>query len=132
MRWIWLIILAAVPAAEIFLIALMGQWIGGLKTFALLVLMGLLGVWLMKRESLRALHEFRERLASGEAPGLPLLDGLCVLAGGILLIIPGFLTDAAGLVLLIPPTRAAVCRWLVGRLRRLVERGQVTVLFRRR
>jgi|HigsolmetaAR203D_1030402.scaffolds.fasta_scaffold00201_16 UPF0716 protein FxsA len=131
MRWFWLIVLVVVPAAELYGIALMGEWIGGWRTFALIVLTGLLGAWLLRKETLRALHQAREQIRSGVPPGIPIVNGLCVLAGGLLLMMPGFISDLAGLLLILPPTRAAFRSWLVNRLRRWAEQGRVNIFFRR-
>ena len=83
------------------------------------MLTGVAGAWLARREGLRALWSFQARLARGGVPGRALMDGLCVMVGGALLLTPGLLTDALGFSLLLPPSR----RWIQERMRRRIDRG---------
>ena len=108
----------AVPLLELFLLIRLGGAIGLMPTLALCVLTGLAGAWLARREGLRALWSFQERLARGGVPGRALMDGFCILIGGAVLLTPGLLTDLLGFALLLPPTR----RWIQARMRRRIER----------
>ena len=69
----------------------------------------------MRRSGLGVLRQIQERLSRGEIPGRELVDGLLILVGGLLMLTPGFLTDAVGLLLLIPPTRLALRALLIRR-----------------
>src|SRR5690606_22265834 len=86
---------------------------------SLVVATALAGSWLAKREGLAALRRFQGRAASGQLPGKELTDGLIILVAGVLLLTPGVLTDAAGLLGLLPPSRA----WIRRRLEARVQRG---------
>jgi len=99
-----LVVLAVV---EIALLIVVGQAIGAMWTVALVLLSSLLGVWLLRREGVRAWRLFRDEVRAGRPPGNAATEGLLVLVGGVLLVVPGFLTDLVGAVLLIPPTRRA-------------------------
>jgi UPF0716 protein FxsA len=114
-----------VPLVELYVIIQVGSAIGALNTVGLLVLMGLAGGWLMKREGLGALRRVQSQLSQGRVPGTELVDGFLILFGGALMLSPGFLTDALGLALLVPPARALVRRALARRfqLRVLGDRG---------
>ena len=101
-----------VPLVELYLIIQVGSAIGALNTVALLVLMGVAGGWLMKREGLGALRRVQSQLGQGRVPGTELVDGFLILFGGALMLSPGFLTDVVGLALLVPPVRAIVRRAL--------------------
>jgi UPF0716 protein FxsA len=97
-----------VPIAELAVIVQVGQSIGTLNTIALLVLVSVVGAALVKREGLGVLRRVQRPVGRGEVPGRELADGFLVLFGGALLLTPGFLSDAVGLALLLPPVRAVV------------------------
>lgn len=105
----------AVPLIEIYLIVQVGQVIGGWETVGLLLAISVLGTWLVKREGRRAFHALRDAMATGKLPDREVLDAALVLVGGTLLLTPGFLTDALGLMFVIPMTRPPA-RSLVTRL----------------
>ena len=112
------LLFVAVPLLELFLLIRLGGAIGLMPTLALCVLTGVAGAWLARREGLRALWSFQRRLARGGVPGRALMDGLCILVGGALLLTPGLLTDVLGFSLLLPPSR----RWIQERMQRRIER----------
>lgn len=96
-----------------------GSQIGGLATLALLLLTSVIGVYLVRRVGMATLRRAQQRFANGELPSGELLSGIALIAGGILLIAPGFLSDMLGLACLIPSSR----QWLG----RLVGRANVQV-----
>ncbi|WP_420175048.1 FxsA family protein [Luteococcus sp. OSA5] len=98
-------VLVAVPILEVWILIRVGRVIGGLPTIAILVLEALFGAWLMRREGSRAWHALKQTLASGRAPATELTDAALVLAGGLFLMLPGFVTDIFGFVFLLPWTR---------------------------
>jgi UPF0716 protein FxsA len=109
-----------VPIAEIFVIIQVGQAIGALPTVALLILDSILGAWLLRSQGRRTWAEFRDALATGRIPHREILHGALVIVGGAFLLTPGFISDAVGLLLLIPPSRAAIARGIT---RMLARRG---------
>ena len=110
-----LLVLLGIPVAEIFFIIRVARDLGIPETIGLLVAVSIAGAWLVRRSGLGVLRQIQERLARGEIPGKELVDGLLILVGGLLMLTPGFLTDAVGLVLLVPPTRLALRALLVRR-----------------
>ena len=110
-----LLALLGIPVAEIFFIIRVTRDLGIPETIGLLVAVSIAGAWLVRRCGLGVLAQIRERLARGEIPGKELVDGLLILVGGLLMLTPGFLTDAVGLLLLVPPTRLALRGLLVRR-----------------
>lgn len=110
------VLFLVVPFVELFVLLQVGQAIGALDTIALLVLVSIVGAWLVKREGLGVLRRAQERVAAGTVPGRELVDGVLILFAGALLLTPGFLTDVVGILLLLPPVRAALrgttLRWL--------------------
>ena len=106
------ILFIVVPIAELYVIIQVGQWIGIWPTLALLLADALLGSFLLKHQGRGAWRRFNEALAQRRFPGKEVADGVLIVIGGTLLLTPGFLTDIAGLLLLIPPTRAVARRLL--------------------
>ncbi|QMV44902.1 FxsA family protein [Cohnella cholangitidis] len=112
---------------EIWGIYMVGSWIGGFGTFVLLIATAALGVWLIKTEGRKVWQQAQQQIHSGQAPGNKLLEGLCVLVGGILLIVPGFFTDIVGLTMVIPVTRPIYRLFLYRWIERLVRGGRFTI-----
>jgi UPF0716 protein FxsA len=106
------LVFVVVPLVELYVIVQVGEAIGVWNTIGVLLLVSFVGAWLTKHEGFYVLQRVRERLARGEVPGNEMIDGLLILLGGLLLLLPGFVTDAAGLVLLFPPTRALARAYL--------------------
>ncbi len=107
-----------VPFVELFVILQVGRAIGALNTIGLLVLVSVVGAWLVKREGLSVLARAQERVRAGAVPGREMVDGVMILFAGALLLTPGFLTDVAGVLLLLPPVRAALRATATRQLRR--------------
>lgn len=102
----------AVPILELWVIIEVGGLIGVLPTLFLLLIMSLLGATLLRQQGRGAWRRFNAALAEGRFPGREVADGLLITIGGALLLTPGFVTDAVGLLLLVPPTRAIARRLL--------------------
>jgi UPF0716 protein FxsA len=103
-----LLLFIVVPIAELAVIIQVGQWLGVWWTIALLILDSILGTVLARTQGRAAWLRFSRAVQAGRPPAREVLDGALVLAGALLLLTPGFITDIAGLALLIPPTRAIV------------------------
>jgi UPF0716 protein FxsA len=103
------------PLVELYVIVQMAHLIGLLPALGLLVVLSLVGAWLVKREGLAVLQRLRSSLAGGELPTKPLVDGGLIVVAGALCIVPGFVSDSIGLLLLLPPVRALVRNRLIAR-----------------
>jgi UPF0716 protein FxsA len=101
-----------VPLIEIWVLIQVGQVIGPWWTILLLILDSLLGAWLIRREGGRAWRALTEALQSGRMPARELADGALILIGGTLMLTPGFVTDAFGILLILPFTRPVARRML--------------------
>ncbi|KAB0671975.1 FxsA family protein [Oryzomonas sagensis] len=121
------LICTIVPIIEVWLLILIGRVIGVLPTVATLLAVSLAGAWLARSQGFRVVVAIRDELAAGRLPGAPILDGALILAGGILLLIPGFFTDFIGLFFLIPATRTLLKRWLGIWLERRLRQGSFVV-----
>ena len=112
-RW-WLVVVAfvVVPILEIYVIIQVGQVIGAWWTIVLLIADSIFGAWLIRREGRRSWQSLTGALDSGRMPASELADGGLILVGGTLMLSPGFVTDALGIVLILPFTRPVARRML--------------------
>ena len=114
-RFPWGLVLLAfilVPIIEIYVLIQVGQVIGAWWTILLLVLDSMFGAWLLRREGARAWRALRDALRDGRVPSTEIADGALILVGGTLMLAPGFVTDAFGILLILPFTRPAFRRLL--------------------
>jgi UPF0716 protein FxsA len=112
--WLLLVLFVVVPLVEIYVIIQVGQTIGPWWTILLLVLDSILGTWLVRHEGGRAWRALRDALESGRMPARELADGALILVGGTLMLAPGFVTDAFGILMILPITRPVFRRFLAG------------------
>ncbi|MGM0903396.1 MAG: FxsA family protein [Bacillota bacterium] len=127
MRYLFLAIVL-VPAIEIALLLLAGQTIGIFPTFALILLTGIVGAYLAKQQGLATIRDVQDRFQRGTMPGDALLDGVCILVGGTLLLTPGFVTDLIGFLLLVPASRKYFKIWLMKFFKNRMDRGTITII----
>ncbi len=113
------------PFAELAVIITVASNIGVPETIGLLILVSVLGAWLCKREGLGVLRRIGDSLDRGELPHREVVDGALILLAGALLITPGFISDCVGVLLLLPPTRAAVRTAVLGLLGRFTAVGRL-------
>ena len=104
------VIFIVVPIVELAIIIQVGQLIGPLWTVLLLLLSAVIGSFLLRREGRRAWRSFRRAMDAGRVPTREAADGAMVIMGGALMLTPGFLTDALGVLCLLPPSRAVLRR----------------------
>ncbi|MEA2932592.1 MAG: protein FxsA [Actinomycetota bacterium] len=102
------ILFIVVPIVELAVIIQVGQAIGVLNTIAVLLLVSAVGAWLVKREGLAVWGRFQRQVQMGVVPSREMADGVLILVAGALLLSPGFVTDIFGILLLLPPVRAAI------------------------
>ncbi|MFO1141250.1 MAG: FxsA family protein [Amaricoccus sp.] len=106
-----LLIFLAVPLIEVALFVQVGSLIGVLPTVMLCILSAVVGTAVMRTQGLASLDRLRSSLEAGGDPRGPIAHGALILVAGMLLIVPGFFTDAIGLLLLLPPVRRQLIRW---------------------
>ena len=117
--------LLAVPLIEIAGFVWIGPYLGVVGTLAEIILTGMLGMAIIRRQGFETLVRLRAAANAGETPLPVAVDGGVQVFAGLLLAVPGFFTDAIGLVLLIPPVRRLAVAWLLGRLARSGARVHV-------
>lgn len=106
------------PFIELYLLIRIGKVIGAVYTILGIIVVGIVGAYLAKREGLKVLRAWQDALREGRMPEEGLLGSALIVLGGLLLITPGVLSDVAGLALLLPWTRRA----LIPLVRRAFER----------
>jgi UPF0716 protein FxsA len=118
-----LLLFILVPLLELYILIKIGGYLGASQTIALVVFTALLGIVIVRLQGLRTLQKIRQSLSQGIVPAEEMVDGVLIFVGGILLIIPGVLTDLFALVLFIPYTRTIFKRWLRRRFDRMIATG---------
>lgn len=112
---IWLLVFFLTPIIEMYLLIRVGGYIGAWPTIGLVMLTAVVGVALLRVQGLSTLTRGMGRLEGGELPAREMAEGILLAVAGALLITPGFCTDAAGFLILVPPVRAAVARRMLAR-----------------
>ncbi|NVL91489.1 MAG: membrane protein FxsA [Desulfobacterales bacterium] len=118
-----------VPFVEIYILIKIGSYIGAFNTVVVIILTGLLGALLARYQGLQTVLRVRESLQRGEIPGSEMLDALLILLAGIVLLTPGFLTDAAGIMLLVPRTRSLCKQWIRRKFTQWINQGRANISF---
>ena len=118
------------PVVELAILFKLNDYIGLGYTIGIVLLTGLIGAYMAKSQGKIILSRIRLEMQDGRMPGEELLNGLCVLIGGVLLLTPGILTDSLGFILVFPITREIVKIYLKRKLRDMIEEGKVNYYFR--
>ena len=103
-----LLVMFAATIIELTVLVAVGHAIGVLATIGLLILSSLVGIALLRHEGARTLRSFIEAVRTRRPPHRELLDGMLIAAAGGFIVLPGFVSDAVGLLLLLPPVRHLV------------------------
>lgn len=122
MGCLFMLFLIAWPIAELQVLVRTARWVGLPAVLLLLVLSAVLGAGLMRRPGLGVATRARRSWDRGVVPARELFDALCMLGAGFLLLVPGFISDGFGLLLLLPPVRALLFAWATSRMVARVHR----------
>jgi len=122
-----LLIFVIVPVMELYILIEAGRMIGIGATVGLIMLTGVAGAWLARSQGLEILRRIQQETANGQMPAQTLIDGALILVGGLLLLTPGFFTDALGFSFLVPITRELWRKGLSAWLEKQVRQGSVTI-----
>lgn len=128
MRWL-LFIFIVISALEIGVFIMAGKLIGPWWVVVLIIITGILGVAIAKRQGFETWKKAQRSIANGRVPAAEIIDGICIFAGSVMLFAPGFITDIIGLLLIIPPTRYPFKIIIFNLIRRLMNKS--TIVFRR-
>ena len=119
------------PLAELYVLLQVGSYLGVGMTILVVVGTGVVGAQLARIEGWRTWRQMQENIQQGIAPTGELIDGVLILAAGLLLITPGIITDVVGFSLLFPPTRAAIKRYIQRKLEASAHSSTIEVEFNR-
>ena len=125
--WVLALLFVVVPVLEIYVLIQVGQVIGVWWTLLLLIADSIYGGWLIRHEGGRAWQALTNALNSGQMPAKELADAALILVGGTLMLSPGFVTDAMGIVLILPFTRPVARRVLTRVVNKRLVAGFVDV-----
>jgi UPF0716 protein FxsA len=123
-------LLLVLPIVEIALIVEVGQATNWLVVIGLTILTAVIGAAIIRRQGMKAATEYRAAVAAGQVPVQAAGDGAALLVAAPFLMTPGFVTDAFGFALLVPPIRRAVAREVLKRVKKKIDRGDITVIRR--
>ncbi|WP_186387828.1 FxsA family protein [Stappia sp. TSB10P1A] len=110
---ILLLVVIGLPLIEILVFVEVGSEIGAVPTVLLTIATAVAGSLMLRLQGLSLLRRVRAEMERGEVPGEDILQGSLIVVASVLLLIPGFVTDALGLLLFVPPLRAAIARVMV-------------------
>ncbi|MCL1630611.1 FxsA family protein [Sporolactobacillus sp. CPB3-1] len=127
-----LLLLLLYVFAETGVLIYVGGRIGALQLFLIVFLSMVIGIWMVLRQGLALLNRIRDELRMKRIPGEQLLDGACLLLGGLLLCSPGLISDLLGVLLLVPSVRVKMVVFIKKWIRRRLSDGSLSLfLFRR-
>ncbi len=118
-----LILFVIVPVTELYILIEVGKKIGSLTTIGVIILTGIIGAYLVKGQGFMILKKIQNDLNEGIMPGDSLIQGAIILAGGIFLLTPGFVTDIIGFIFLTPVSRRVVKKYLLKWLKGKIKEG---------
>lgn len=113
---ILLLLFIFVPIIEIGLFIQVGGFLGLWPTIGLVLLTAFVGASLVRSQGLQTIMSVQTRLQQGEMPAQQILEGVMLAVSGVLLLTPGFMTDALGMVVLLPAPRAAIAQYLMSKM----------------
>lgn len=117
------LIFVLIPVVELSVLIRVGEILGTWTTIGLVLFTAVLGVSLVRSQGLSTLMQVQQKLARGEAPGQEIVEGMMLAMAGVLLVIPGFVTDFIGLLLLTPLTRRPIAALVFKRMQLRVVSG---------
>lgn len=112
-----LLLFICVPIIEIGLFIQLGGFLGLWPTIALVLLTAIVGASLVRSQGLQTLMSVQSRMQQGELPAQQILEGVMLAVSGVLLLTPGFMTDAFGMIVLLPAPRAALAKQIMARVK---------------
>lgn len=122
--------LIALPIIEIMVIVYAGGAIGWLNVILLTIGTAALGTVIIRAQGLSAIQRIQEDMRDGQMPVGPAVDGAFLLVAAPFLMTPGFITDGIGFLLLVPPVRMVIGRYILRRLQKGMENGTITIIRR--
>lgn len=120
-----IILFTLIPLIELIVLLRVGRYIGILNTISIVLLTGITGAFLARSQGLKVIKRIQDDLNMGIVPADKLIDGVMILAGGLLLLTPGFITDFAGFMILIPYSRELIKKWIKRKIKVKFESSRI-------
>ena len=124
-----ILLFTLVPLIELSLLIELGRQIGLGSTIAIVIVTGVIGAYLAKYEGFKVISGIRQELGAGKIPAKGLIDGVIILAGGLLLLTPGLLTDTIGFLALIPVTRNYLKQYLKKKFKQKIDSKEIHTFY---
>lgn len=128
-KWLFFLMII-IPLIELLIIIWASSYTGVQAMIGLIILTGAIGATLARRQGIRTLRQAQISMQNGQIPGDSIIDGICILIGGLSLLMPGFISDIIGFFLLIPFTREIFKNWLKAIFQNMINRGNA-IIYRR-
>jgi len=122
-----LFLFTLVPVLELYVLIEAGRQIGVGPTIAMIMFTGIAGAYLARSQGFNLISRIQNDLNQGRVPAGEMMDGAMILAGGLLLLTPGFCTDLIGFCLLTPATRDICKKSLQKWLEKKIARGEIHI-----
>ncbi|MGM0602583.1 MAG: FxsA family protein [Bacillota bacterium] len=124
-----LLLFVTVPLIELMLLIKVGEIIGILNTVLLIIFTGITGGSIARSQGYQVVRKIRSDLNSGNLPADEMVGALLILAGGIMLLTPGILTDVFGFALILPPSRKIIAKYVKERFVKYLKSDKVNVYY---
>lgn len=124
-----ILLFTVVPIVELYILIQIGNEIGAFNTIMLVLITGIVGAVLAKSEGRQIIRNIQQEMNQGKMPGDELINGLCVLVGGAMLLTPGIVTDIFGFILIIPFTRIFLIKFIKRKIKSMIKEGTVNVYY---
>lgn len=112
---VWPLFFFIIPLVEIYFLVQVGEQIGAWKTVLLVIVTAVIGVSLLRQQGIKTLMNANQSMQAGKMPAQELFDGLILAVVGVMLVTPGFFTDALGFILLIPFIRKMMLKSILAK-----------------
>lgn len=124
-----ILLFTLIPLIELSLLIELGRQVGLGSTLAIVIVTGIIGAYLAKYEGFKVISRIRQELHDGRIPAAGLIDGVIILAGGLLLLTPGLLTDTLGFLGLIPITRNYLKKYLKRKFKQKIDSNEIHTFY---
>jgi UPF0716 protein FxsA len=114
-----------IPFLELYLLIKLGGYLGAFTTILIVIITGFWGAYLAKFQGIRTMTRIKRILNQGGLPAQEMIDAMLIFIAGAVLLTPGFLTDIAGIIILIPKTRLYFKRWLRYKFDQWIKRNRI-------
>lgn len=124
-----ILLFTIIPLIELYVLFKIAEITSWSHTFLIVILTGVTGAYLAKKEGRQIISRIQMEVSASRVPGEELINGLCVLIGGALLLTPGIITDILGFSLILPFTRLIYKNWVKVMLKKMISKGNVNIYY---